>query len=332
MANKYDKEIQDDQLIRDALIIERTTSIYKDIRDKAQGISKSVVDKANKDKAYFNSGTKLTDFEAEFSEAVRPDYVRRDAFSKKVYVEEYKTAYFQAKFTVENQGRAKGFDFTLPSYQRKQFEEALNYPMSKLMNKSKMVTGRNLNINQLNDIIVTGVQQGHSLTRINKDMDIILGFRDDKGKWVKDPTLRKRQQYETQRTLRTEVLRMRSTAETDQWINQQEIVPSKLQLVETLDNKTRNQSVQMDGQIADKDGNFIYPNGVVAPAHRSGVAEYDINDRAVTINLDPEYPQETRIQRDPKTGVNEVKPHQDFKEYAKDNNLRRNIYGEYLEV
>ncbi len=329
MPNKYDKEIEEDQHLRDILILERITSIYKDIRKKAQEQSKSVIDKAAKDQAYFNQGTRLSDFETEFSKAVRLDYVKRDAFSKKVYSEEYATSYFQAKYAVENQGIAKGYSFKLPNYTNEQLNEARDYALSKLMNKNKMTTGRNLNVAQLEDIIVSGVQQGQSLTNINKNLDIKLGFRDKDGKWVKDAAERKGQQYDTQRILRTEINRMRNAAEKDQWVNQQPIVESKLQLVETLDDRTRSQSIRMDGDYANKEGKFLFPNGWHY-AGQSGVARYDINDRSTTINIDPEYKPSQRIARDPKTNKNKIQPYTNALDWAKANGLKRNKYGELL--
>ena len=330
MANKYEKEVEEQQLLRDTLIIERITAIYEAIRKKAQEQSKSVLDKAGKDKAYFNTGTTLQDFELEFSQAVRPDYVKRDAFSKKVYTEEYNTSYFQAKFAVENQGIAKGFNFDLPGHTDEQFKEARDYALSKLMNKSKMTTGRNLNIAQLEDIIVSGVQRGLSLRNINKDMDIAIGFRDKAGEWVDDAVDRKKQFAQTQRILRTEILRMRENAETDLWINSQDIVESKLIYHATFSNTTRNQSATMNGQEANKKGEFQYPQNITARIKQSGVAEFDINCKCFTTNEDPDYPAETMIARNPKTGKNEIIPYTDFSTWAKDNDLTHNIYGQYL--
>jgi hypothetical protein len=332
MANKNDKEIQSEQLLRDTLILDRIVAIYEAIRDKSRSVSKSVTDKAGKDRNYFNTGTRATDFQKEFSETIRPDYVKRDAFSKKVYTEEYNTAYFQAKFSVENTGIAKGFDFDLPGYTDKQFKEARDYALSKLMNKSKMTTGRNLNIAQLEDIIVSGVQRGLSLRNINKDMDIAIGFRDSAGKWVDDAVDRKKQFAQTQRILRTEILRMRENAETDLWINSQDIVESKLIYHVTFSNTARNQSVSMNGQEANKQGQFQYPQNITARIKQSGVAEYDINCKCFTTNEDPEYPQETMIARNPQTGKNEIIPYTDFKTWAKDHDLTHNIYGQWLGI
>jgi hypothetical protein len=87
----------------------------------------------------------------------------------------------------------------------------------------------------------------------------------------------------------------------------------------------------MDGQIANSEGKFKFP-GISEPkyAHRSGKASFDINDRSTTITLDPEFPPESRIQRDVKTGKNKVVPFQNFKQYAESQNLKINRYGEVL--
>lgn len=50
-----------------------------------------------------------------------------------------------------------------------------------------------------------------------------------------------------------------------------------------LDSRTRPQSEQMHGQMADKDGLFRYPNGVRALPGSTGIKEYDINDRETII-------------------------------------------------
>lgn len=331
MANKYEDEIEKDQLLRDSLILARITEIYREIRRKAQEEARSVVDKSAKDQAYFNQGTRRVDFEIDFNKAVRPDYVRRDAFSKKVYNEEYFTSYYQSKYAVENQGISKGFSFNLPEPKQKQFKEARDYALSKLMNKNKMATGRNLNIAQLEDIIVSGVQRGLSLPNINKEMDIALGFRDKTGKWIKKGEDLKGQKYQTERILRTEILRMRENARTDQWINSQDVVESELVYHAAFSNTTRNQSASMNGQRANKEGKFKYPGDT--GWHRikqSGVAKYDINCKCFTTQQDPEYKPTQRIAKNPKTGKNEIIPYVDFKTWSKDNDLKFNKYGEVL--
>jgi hypothetical protein len=329
--NKYEEEILKSQKLRDNLITKKVGAIFDVIRDKSQKLAMEVTIAADGNDNYFQEYNRSEKFATKTNKTLRPEYLKKDGFSKERYIEEYRTTYFESLYTITNEGISDGYLVKLPRYSKKQFKQAINYPLSKLMNTAKMKTGRSVDIEQIYTSIVSGVEQGLSLKNINRQIDIDLGYRDPQtGKWLKNVADRKGQTYKTQRVLRTEVLRMRSTAETDQWINQQDIVPSKLQLIEVLDDRTRGQSAQMDGQISNKEGQFLYPNGQYAYAHRSGVAKWDINDRSTTITLDPDFPPETRIVRDPKTGENKVQPFQSFKEYAENNNLKRNIYGEYL--
>lgn len=332
MANKYENQITRSRSERDKAIIIEISNMFDDIREKSQRAAMKVTDKAGDNTEWFSDRAGRTQkFAKDLNEELRPDYLKKDNFSKQVYAEEYRTAYFESLYEITNEGIAEGYLIKLPRYTKRQFEQAINYPLSKLINAAKMKTGRNVDIEQVYTTIVSGVEQGLSLPKINKSIDVALGYRDSQtGKWIADKALRKGQTYKTTRTLRTEVLRMRSTAETDQWINQQPIVESKLQLVETLDDRTRSQSANMDGQIANNEGKFLYPNGQRAYAHRSGVAKWDINDRSTTITLDPDFPPESRIQRDVKTGKNKVLPFTNFKEYAATQNLRVNRYGEVL--
>ncbi len=330
MPNKYDKEIDKDQKLRDALILAEITAIYNIIRDKSRLLSTSVVEKAGDNTTWFSdrAGRKEA-FAKKVNKDLRPDYLKRDRFSKNIYAEEYRTSYFMAKYGVENQGISQGYKFKLPRYQKKQFQKALEYPLSKLMNPEALKVARGVDVQQIYTTIVAGVEQGQSLQGINRDIDIKLGFRNAKGQWIQDKAERKGQQYRTQRILRTEIGRIRKQADTDQWINQQDIVESKLQLVETLDDRTRQQSISMDGNYANKEGKFEFPNGWHY-AGQSGVARYDINDRSTTINIDPEYKPSQRIARDPKTNKNKIQPYTNALDWAKANGLKRNKYGELL--
>lgn len=339
MGNKYENEIRKDENERDKLLILGITSIYKDIRDKVLNEALKVKTKAKDRNDWFSkrAGRKER-FAKDLNKKIRPDYIKRDLLSKRTYFQEYPTTYFQGTYIVENKGISDGYKFKLPKFRKTQLKEALNYPLSKLGNNVDMKISRTQDISRLYNVIVSGIEQGKSLPNIGIDIDIELGFRDAKGSWISQIVDRKGQQYKTQRILRTEILRMRNAAQTDQWKNQQEIVPSKLMLVETLDNRTRAQSAQMDGQFANKEGKFEYPNGQYSFLGRSGVAKWDINDRGTTVNIDPEYPPESRIQRvpvfDKKLGKrvwrNKTVPYKNFPIYANEQGLVKNKYGEYL--
>ncbi len=331
MPNKYEKEVIKLISQRDKSILGEISLIFDVIRSKTKTLAMETTIKAGDNTEYFQERNRAEKFATQINKELRPDYLAKDNFIKQVYAEEYRTAYIQSLYTTVNLGIGEGFLVKLPRYTAKQFKKAINYPLSKLMNTAKMKTARSVDIEQLYTTIISGIESGLSLTNINKNLDVAMGYSDAQtGKLIVDKALYKGQQYKTRRVLRTEVSRMRSTAETDQWINQQPIVESKLQLIETLDSRTRKQSVSMDLQIANKEGKFLFPNGQRAFAHRSGVKKWDINDRSTTITLDIDFPPDSRIARDPKTGKNKVVPFQSFREYADKNNLRINKYGEVL--
>lgn len=327
---RYEKEYLKLESQRDKAILDEITLIFDRIRMQTQIIASDVAGKVEDDPDYLKKYGRNEKLAKEVNTTLRPDYLKKDALSKKIYEEEYTTAYIQSLYTVANTGIDDGYLLKLPKYTAKQFKEALNYPLSKLMNKNKMKTSRSVDIEQLYTTIISGVEQGLSLPKINRNIDKALGYRDSTtGEWIPKKSARKGQTYRTMRTLRTEVGRMRSVAETDQWINQQSIVKSELVWLATLDDKTRSQSAQMDGQVANENGEFVYPNGTVAKQRQSGNPAYDINDRCTTFNRDPIYQESSRIQRD-REGNNTVQPYINFKEYAKQQGMKRNRYGEVL--
>jgi hypothetical protein len=315
-------EIEKLQISRNRAITNEIVLNFEIINKKAKEIASDVLAKAPKE----NRGVWLSQFKRDLSlsEKVRkelnPLYLAKDKVLFNSYRDEYATTYFQQLYSVKNTGLERGYLANFKKYNAKQFETALNYPMSKLMDQSAMATGRATDLVQINNTIKSGIVSGASLEDINKALDITLGFRDSTGKILTDIATYKGQQYKTIRILRTEVLRMRQSATTDEWINQQDIVPSKLQLLETNDDKTRQQSADMDGDYADDQGRFLYPNGW----HRlkeSGVAEWDINDRGTTVVVDMEF------EALPPTNK---PPYQSFKEYADETGLKVNRYGQVV--
>lgn len=82
--------------------------------------------------------------------------------------------------------------------------------------------------------------------------------------------------------------------------------------IATLDDRTRESHREMDGQVADRDGMFVFPDGtkVEAPS-TSGIPEEDINCRC-TVVIDTDYP---KVRRDNLSG--EVVKFQNYKEWLK---------------
>lgn len=118
-------------------------------------------------------------------------------------------------------------------------------------------------------IIEEGVANGNSIQKIQRALDIEFGYRDGAGRLTeKGLNLIKQGKfahknghiYETYRIARTEAMRMRH-------IQQYEIFDSldrddkRLKLIAVIDSRTRQQSIDMNNQISNKNGEFKYPDG-----------------------------------------------------------------------
>lgn len=329
--NKYDKEVQKETKIRDSLILAEIIAIYNSIRDKSFLLTAKAKSKAGDNDRFFNTTKRKKALAKKINNTLKDDYIKRDTFVKNVYAEEYRTSYFYANYATENYGISKGYKVKLSRYTKDQFKEALNYSMSVIMDTQEMTIRRKQATKQIYRTILNGVENGYSQEKINKNIEIDLGYRDAQtGKFIKSKKAMRGQAYKTKRLIRTEINRIRNDASRDQWINEQDIVKSKYQAVEVLDNRTRRQSAIMDGDYSNSKGEFKYPNGEWHFLGRSGVKKWDINDRGDAISVDTEFPPKSRIQRNVKTGKNKVVPFKNFEQYAKEQGLVKNRYGEYL--
>jgi len=154
-----------------------------------------------------------------------------------------------------------------------------------------------------------------------------LGFRDSKGNIIKGIN-KKGQTYKSLRIARTELLRTLSDGRIAQFLEtkdqlKDEGIEPKLQLVATLDTRTRAQSARMDGQYSDAEGKFKYPDGQWHYPHNTGNAAWDINDREVVIQVMEGL--EPVIRRSRKEGII---PNQTFKEWAEKTGITKSLYGE----
>ena len=111
----------------------------------------------------------------------------------------------------------------------------------------------------------------------------------------------------------------------------QQGVSTRRQWNAVLDSRTRTQSAVMDGQFENEQGKFTYPNGAQASyPGNSGVAAYDINERCTTISVIAGLEPSLRRARNPVTGKNEVIDYKSFNQWAKDNGLTKNRYGQIV--
>jgi hypothetical protein len=134
------------------------------------------------------------------------------------------------------------------------------------------------------------------------------------------------------RVMRTEGHRNLEAGQWNQWNDAKDLgVEGGRNILSAGDNKMRPQSAAMDGQSEDENGMFTYPGGIKAPyPGSSGVARFDINDRETTIvSIDGQEP-ELRRARNPVTGKNEVVSFKDFDKWTKENDLKKNKYGELV--
>jgi len=113
---------------------------------------------------------------------------------------------------------------------------------------------------------------------------------------------------------------------------QEEGVDARRRIVAVMDDRTRPQSAQVDGEVENENGLFEYPGGVmVRTPGNSGVARWDINDRESTV-MDIEGVEPTvRRGRNPATGENEIMSFRGFEEWRREHNLTKNRYGQIME-
>ena len=178
---------------------------------------------------------------------------------------------------------------------------------------------RTRDIGRIRQAINQGIIQGQTGAQVGRNLRRILNTT----------------QSAAERIWRTETHRNRSLGD---WANWNQAVNNGIEvcreIVSVLDNRTRAQSADVDGD-RDCDGRgFLYPDGnrYEVPGN-TGVPAYDINDRERTIQVIPGEDGDTlRRGRNPATGENEVFSYVKFDQWAKEHNLRRNIYGELLPI
>lgn len=141
-------------------------------------------------------------------------------------------------------------------------------------------------------IIADGRNDGLAIKDIQKKIDIVMGFRDAQGRYTDKSkalieagkfTHRNGSIYETYRIARTEVMRMNAFAKYDQFEELKKKYPNvRLKLIATIDGRERLQSKEMNGQISNDEGEFLYPDN---KRYRLGTApaQWCINDRETQV-------------------------------------------------
>lgn len=170
-------------------------------------------------------------------------------------------------------------------------------------------------IAKLDGIMNQAIIQGKGARTISREIKDLLGISAKKAMTIS----------------RTEVMRNMNNGSYAAYLGAREDgVELGRMLIATLDSRTREQSGNMDKQIANKDGLFRYPNGAIALPGNTGNPAYDINDRETVIEIVKGFEPETRIGRNPVTGKNETMDFIDFPEWMKRNNLKRDRGGKIV--
>lgn len=192
-----------------------------------------------------------------------------------------------------------------------------------------------------------GINNGLTVNQISKELDIVYGFRNSKGQllqdWTRDNEFinvgldRKRQKltfsikprklpstggaiYQTVRIARTEANMVGKEASRQEMLYaQSQGIEERLQKISVLDDRTRPQSAEMDGQISDREGRFKFPGVSQRILPTNAPARYSVNDRGSYVpyidGLTGEA--ETRAARNLETGKTEVIQNMNYLEWFK---------------
>jgi len=200
---------------------------------------------------------------------------------------------------------------------------AINYPLSKLANSKLLANARAETIEKIKQAIKQGIIRGESVDNVSANIARLLGlFQTQVGQLV---GIDAGKLYQLQRVARTEMMRIFNQAAVDEMLKSNEMgLKTRLQLLSTIDDRTRPQSAQMDGQISNEKGEFKYPDGSYYKIGQTGNPAWDINDRETTVPYLGEIMGETRKK------FGKIDDYETFSEYAKRNNINFNKYGQEL--
>lgn len=300
-------------------------------------------------------GAKRETTKNRLTKQIMPILRRRDNYIQRAIQNEWTISYFQQAYYTDNviigellsAGVRGVYSSALAPPDSRALSRAIkNLPLT-IPEKYKQVRGEF--VSNVFATIERGVNAGSTVSEIAKQIDQQYGFRDSSGKLVisKDTKIpfvggtdRKPmavnpriptggQTYNSVRIVRTEMSMMQSDAAISALAESQALgVDEKLMKLATLDNRTRQQSAEMDGKLSRNDGKFKYPNGNYYYRGQTGIAKWDINDRGDTAPYIEGFGPTFRRERVVKTGKNKVVKYKSFSDYAKKYGLKKSIYGE----
>lgn len=294
-----------------------------------------VVDGAKRiDTAAAQAGNKVRNMIARIREKVLPILVARDRNLSFAIRDEYNATWYESAWYTVN-GVGLDLRFAHPVVSKR--DEAWFSPLSKLAQKNPdaMAADRIATIRRLEQAVNEAVETGTSVRQLAREIDVIFGLRTRDGRVVNtwQAISRNGEIYRSVRVARTEMGSIRAIAQRDSMLKAQALgVKERLQKVSTLDDRTRPQSAEMDGQISNEKGEFRYPDGRY---YVKGLQpkQWRINDRGTTVARIDELDEDLdRRQRDVISGKNEVVSYRTFADYAKDKGIKINRYGQRVDL
>jgi len=134
---------------------------------------------------------------------------------------------------------------------------------------------------------------------------------------------------DAEKVVRTESHRLDELAHNQEFLDAQaQGIDTRMMLLAVLDNRTRPQSAQMDGQLSNDKGEFEYPrtgSGNWYIPGNTGNPAYDINDRERSVQVINGYSPDIR-----RTREDGLIPYTTYEEWAKSKGLTKNVYGQKL--
>lgn len=275
---------------------------------------------------------RLEAFEKKIASEYKKQLLKKDNLIKNSVLSQYKEGYYRTAWALENEAKLDMFR----ALSNEQVKEAVFTEISKLSDSTLMSLDRAKDIkqmqtnilnalNQTTDHIRFGIIKGESFVNMAKRIDKVLGFRDADGRVIKLD--KKGQIYKSLRVARTEGHAAYANAQVALYDKAKEKgIEVKRILMAVIDSRTRQQSLTVNGNIADKDGYFDYPNGyrfrspgeVTVPAWR-------INDREyVRVEVDG-YEPVLKRQRDPSNNKNKIVPFRSYSTWIKNKKVKSQI-------
>lgn len=271
---------------------------------------------------------RLVNLEKQISDEVRKlaneqIYLTKDVIKDSFYKEYLYTGYTYSSLVKTN--------VTFGLLDKDQVNAAIFNPYDKIKWSDRVKAHANNLNNRIKNAVTQGLLQGQGIVETTMSLsgtaqnasriEMINNIQDRFGKTFN----------EAKRIIRTETRRAQTQGnivayqKSKQSANRLGINVSR-QLVATFDNRTRRQSALVDGQVANEEGLFQYPDGrYYAGPGLTGHPEWDINDRETVIMAFKDIPYKYRREN---IDEKQVLKNTNFQKWARAQGITKNIYGE----